>query len=102
MKILAVTSCATGIAHTFMAAEALSRAGIAAGHEMIVETQGSGAYKPLSQEVVDSVDVVIIANDVEIRDKERFAQCTILQTIPKNAIKNAKALIEEAVALVNK
>ena len=101
MKILAVTSCATGIAHTFMAAEALSRAGIAAGHEMIIETQGSGAYKPLSQDVVDSVDVVIFANDVEIRDKERFAHSKVLETIPKNAIKNAKSLIEEAEALAN-
>ena len=47
MKIVCVTSCATGIAHTYMAAEALERAGKAAGHEMIVETQGAGGYKPV-------------------------------------------------------
>ena len=99
MKIIAVTSCATGIAHTYMAAEALSRAGKAAGHEMIVETQGAGGYKPTSVDVIKTADVVIFANDVGIRDLERFDGCKILQTIPKTAIKDAKKLIEEAEAL---
>ena len=47
MKIVAVTSCATGIAHTYMAAEALERAAKAAGHEIWVETQGAGGLKPI-------------------------------------------------------
>ncbi len=102
MKIIAVTSCATGIAHTYMAAESLSRAGKAAGHEMIIETQGAGGYKPLSKDVIDSADVVIFANDVGIRDLDRFDGCKILQTIPKTAIKDAKKLIEEAVELAGK
>lgn len=100
MKIIAVTSCATGIAHTYMAAEALSRAGKAAGHEMIVETQGAGGYKPTPRDVIQSADVVIFANDVGIRDMDRFEGCKILQTIPKNAIKDAKKIIDDAVALV--
>jgi PTS system fructose-specific IIC component len=102
MKIIAVTSCATGIAHTYMAAEALSRAGKAAGHEVIVETQGAGGYKPLAQDVIDSADVVIFANDVGIRDSDRFTSAKVLQTIPKTAIKDAAKLIEEAVALASK
>ena len=102
MKIIAVTSCATGIAHTYMAAEALSRAGKAAGHEVIVETQGAGGYKPLAQDVIDSADVVIFANDVGIRDSDRFANAKVLQTIPKTAIKDAAKLIEDAVALAAK
>ena len=101
MKIVAVTSCATGIAHTYMAAEALERAGKAAGHEMFVETQGAGGYKPLSREVVQGADVVIFANDVGLRDADRFEGCKVVQTIPKNAIKDAKGLIAQAEALVN-
>jgi fructose PTS system EIIBC or EIIC component len=102
MKIVAVTSCATGIAHTYMAAESLERAGKAAGHEMFVETQGAGGYKPLAREIVQSADVVIFANDVGIRDLDRFDGCKILQTIPKNAIKDPKALIAQAEELANK
>ena len=60
MKIVAVTSCATGIAHTYMAAEAIERAGKAAGHEMIVETQGAGGYKPIAREIIQTCDVVMI------------------------------------------
>ena len=71
MKIVAVTSCATGIAHTYMAAEAIERAGKAAGHEMFVETQGAGGYKPISREIILAADVVIFANDVGIRDLDR-------------------------------
>jgi PTS system fructose-specific IIC component len=96
MKIVAITSCATGIAHTYMAAEALERAAKAAGHEVWVETQGAGGYKPLSQDIVDAADVVIFANDVGIRDKERFDNTISVQSTPKEAIKNAKGLIEQA------
>lgn len=96
MKIVAVTSCATGIAHTFMAAEALERAGKAAGHEMIIETQGAGGFKPTPIDVIKSADVIIFANDVGIREVSRFDGCKILQTIPKSAIKDAKSLIAQA------
>jgi len=102
MKIVAVTSCATGIAHTFMAAEALERAGKAAGHEIYVETQGAGGLKPVTADQIASADVVIFANDIGIRDKERFDGKKILQTIPKQAIKDAASLISEAVKLVGK
>ena len=100
MKIVAVTSCATGIAHTYMAAEALERAGKAAGHEIWVETQGAGGFKPLPAEVIAAADVIILANDVGVRDKDRFDNHKVLQSTPKAAIKDAKGLIEQAVALV--
>jgi PTS system fructose-specific IIC component len=101
MKFIAITSCATGIAHTFMAAEALERAGKAAGHEMWVETQGAGGYKPLGADIVSQADAIIFANDVGIRDKDRFDGCKIVQSTPKEAIKNAKGLIEQAEQLVS-
>lgn len=99
MKMIVVTSCATGIAHTFMAAEALERAGKAAGHEMVIETQGAGGYKPTPADVIASADVVIWANDVRVRDSDRFDGCKIVQSIPKKAIKDAPALIAETEAL---
>jgi fructose PTS system EIIBC or EIIC component len=101
MKIVAITSCATGIAHTFMAAEALERAGKAAGHEMFVETQGAGGYKPFAQDVINDADVIIFANDVGIRDKERFDGLKIVQSTPKAAIKNAADLIKQAEELAS-
>lgn len=101
MKIIAITSCATGIAHTYMAAEALERAGKAAGHEMFVETQGAGGFKPIDQAIIDGADVVIFANDVGIREPERFANLKKVQSTPKAAIKDAKALITQAEELVN-
>jgi PTS system fructose-specific IIC component len=100
MKIVAVTSCATGIAHTYMAAEALERAGKAAGHDITVETQGAGGFKPLPADVIAAADVIIFANDVGVRDKERFDNHKIVQSTPKAAIKDAKGLIEQAEALV--
>ena len=99
MKIVAVTSCATGIAHTYMAAEALERAGKAAGHEITVETQGAGGFKPIAAEIIAAADVIILANDVGSREKDRFENHKILQSTPKAAIQDAAGLIEQAVAL---
>jgi PTS system fructose-specific IIC component len=79
-----------------MAAEALDRAGKAAGHEMIIETQGAGGYKPTPVEVIQGADVVIFANDVGIRDKERFEGSKIVQSMPKTAIKSPADLIKQA------
>lgn len=79
-----------------MAAEALSRAGKAAGHEMVIETQGAGGYKPTPPDVIASADAVIFANDVGIRDVDRFKNSKIVQSIPKTAIKDPGSLIKQA------
>jgi PTS system fructose-specific IIC component len=100
MKIVAVTSCATGIAHTYMAAEALERAAKAAGHEIWVETQGAGGLKPIPADIIAAADVAIFANDVGIRDADRFAHLPTVKSIPKQAIKDSAALIEQAAALL--
>ncbi len=96
MKLIVVTSCATGIAHTFMAAEALERAAKAAGHEVWVETQGAGGFKPLGADIIGAADVVIFANDIGVREKDRFVDKKIVQSTPKAAIKDAKGLIIQA------
>jgi PTS system fructose-specific IIC component len=100
MKIVAVTSCATGIAHTYMAAEALERAAKAAGHEIWVETQGAGGLKPIPADIIAAADVCIFANDIGVRDAARFAELPTVKSIPKQAIKDAAGLIAQAEELV--
>ncbi|WP_371661874.1 fructose-specific PTS transporter subunit EIIC [Streptomyces sp. NBC_00280] len=72
-RIVAVTSCPTGIAHTYMAAEALENAGREAGVELVVEPQGSAGFTRLDPAVIADADGVIFAHDVPVREKERFA-----------------------------
>lgn len=100
MKFVGVTSCPTGIAHTYMAAEALEQAAQAAGHEIVIETQGSGGFKKLDPALIAAADGVIFANDVEVRDKARFAGKPTLSSGVKRAINDAPAMIQEAVAAV--
>ncbi|QTF91881.1 PTS fructose-like transporter subunit IIB [Halomonas sp. BM-2019] len=97
-KIVAVTACPTGVAHTFMAAEALSEAGKALGHEIRVETQGSvGAQDKLTEEEIAAADLVILACDIEV-DPTRFAGKRLYRTSTGNALKKAQATIEAALA----
>lgn len=72
MKIVGVTSCITGIAHTYMAAESLEQAGKKLGHEVKIETQGSAGINPIKQELIDAADAVIFAVDLEVNGRERF------------------------------
>ncbi|SEJ31897.1 PTS system D-fructose-specific IIB component (F1P-forming), Frc family /PTS system D-fructose-specific IIC component (F1P-forming), Frc family [Deinococcus reticulitermitis] len=96
-KLVAVTACPTGIAHTFMAAEALRRAAQAAGHELRAETQGSvGAADALSSAEIAAADAVILAADVRV-DEGRFAGKPVIRASTADAIRNAPALIAQAV-----
>ncbi len=99
MKFVGVTSCPTGIAHTYMAAEALEQAAKAAGHEMQVETQGSAGSSPLSPETIAAADAVVFAHDLEVKDKGRFAGKPTVDVGVKKAISDGPALIEQAVSL---
>ena len=98
MKIVAVTSCPTGIAHTYMAAEALQIAAKEMGHEMKVETQGSvGAENVLTAADLKEAHAVILAIDTKI-DRSRFEGVPMVEASVKDAIKDAKGLIERALA----
>ncbi|GEK47588.1 PTS fructose-like transporter subunit IIB [Bisbaumannia pacifica] len=95
-RIVAVTACPTGVAHTFMAAEALSEAGKALGHEIRVETQGSvGAQDQLTEAEIAAAEVVILACDIEV-DPTRFAGKRVYRTSTGNALKKAQATIMAA------
>jgi fructose-specific phosphotransferase system IIB component len=95
MKIVAVTACPTGIAHTYMAAEQLEKSARAAGHEIKVETQGAmGIENELSAAEIRAADVVLFAVDIEVEKRERFAGKKIVEVPVQQAIKNPKALLE--------
>ncbi|MGV1004486.1 MAG: PTS fructose transporter subunit IIABC [Candidatus Nanopelagicales bacterium] len=100
LKLVGVTSCPTGIAHTYMAAEALEAAAKAAGHTIQVETQGSGRVQPLDPAVIAAADGVIFAHGVEVRDKGRFSGKPIVDVGVKRAIDGAPALVTEIEQLV--
>lgn len=95
-NIVAITACAAGIAHTYMAAEALEQAGKKRGDNVRVETQGSiGAENELTQQEIKDADVVIIAADIDI-DCARFAGKRLLKVKSIEAIKSGDALITRA------
>lgn len=100
MKFVAVTSCPTGIAHTYMAAENLESIGRELGHEVQVETQGSAGTVPLSDEVIAAADGVIYAADLEIQGKDRFAGKPFVDVGVKKAVHDPKEVLAAAVAAV--
>ncbi|MFP5019378.1 PTS fructose transporter subunit IIC [Pseudonocardia phyllosphaerae] len=97
MKLVAVTACPTGIAHTYMAAEALEVAAAEAGHEIAVETQGSAGSTPLTDDQLAEADAVILAADVEVRNRARFAHLPVVEVGVRKAVGGAPALVEQAV-----
>lgn len=96
MRLVAVTACPTGIAHTYMAAEALEQAAADAGHEIQVETQGSAGSEPLSTADIGAADAVIFAADVGVRDRDRFAGKPLVDGGVKQAINDAAGLVAQA------
>ncbi|WP_033330796.1 PTS fructose transporter subunit IIABC [Streptomyces novaecaesareae] len=100
LRLVAVTSCPTGIAHTYMAAKALELAAARAGARIQVETQGSAGTTPLAPEVIAAADAVIFAHDVEIRDRARFAGKPTVDVGVKAGVNRADDLIVQAAALV--
>lgn len=95
-RLVAVTSCPTGIAHTYMAAEALEAAAARAGVEIAVETQGSAGSTPLPAATIAAADAVVFATDVGVRDKHRFAGKPVVSTGVKRPIDDGDAVIAEA------
>ncbi|MGP5089354.1 PTS fructose transporter subunit IIABC [Brachybacterium tyrofermentans] len=96
--LLAITSCPTGIAHTYMAAESLENAAKDKGVELHVETQGSGGITPFTDEQIAAASALIIAADVNVSGRERFAGVPLVEHPVKRAISHGPQMIDEAVA----
>ena len=99
LTLVAITACPTGIAHTYMAADALA---IAAkempGVTLHVETQGSSSITPLPEDIVKKADAVIFATDIGVKDRQRFAGKPVIESGVKRAINEPVKMLEEAVA----
>lgn len=93
MRIVAVTACPTGIAHTYMAAEQLEKTGRELGHEIRVETQGAmGVENELSAAEISAADCVILAIDIEIEMRERFEGMRIIEVPAQLAIRDPRSI----------
>lgn len=103
MKIVGVAACTVGIAHTYIAQEKLENAGLALGHEIHIETQGTiGIENELTQKQIDQADVVILAVDVKISGMERFEGKKIIKVPTEVAIKSPNKLILKAIEVSEK
>lgn len=105
MKIVGVTACSTGIAHTYMAQEALEQECKKRGYEVLVETQGGmGIENELSEEDIAEADVVILAIAIGIEGQERFDEQEeagkVLTMDPSVLIKDPIKVLDDAEALM--
>ena len=93
--IVAVTCCPSGVAHTFMAAKALEKAGAAAGLKIKVETQGqNGIQNRITDLDVANAKLVILAHDIQVKDAHRFAKANAVECSTKEAMRNAATLVK--------
>jgi len=97
-RLVAVTACPTGIAHTYMAADSLVAAAKEVGVDLQVETQGSSGAKALDPAVIAAADAVIFAVDVDVRGKERFAGKPVINAPVKRGIDEPEKMVQEALA----
>ncbi len=96
MKIVAVTACPTGIAHTYMAAEQLEKTAKKLGHVIKVETQGAmGIENKLTDDDISSASLAILAVDIAIEEAERFERIRKIKVPVQAALKNPEAIFAQ-------
>ncbi|WP_127841440.1 PTS fructose transporter subunit IIABC [Actinomyces wuliandei] len=99
--IVGVSSCPTGIAHTFMAAEALEQAGKDRGVTVAIEGQGSGRIDALDPALIERASAVIFAHDLPVKGRERFAGKPVVDVGVKAAVNDAGSLVDQALAAID-
>jgi fructose-like PTS system EIIB component len=96
IKIVGVTACPTGVAHTYMAAEAILNSAKGKGWEAAVETQGSmGIDNQLSDDLIEGADVVILSNDIAIKLEERFKGKAVIKAGCSEIVKGSDKLMSK-------
>jgi fructose-like PTS system EIIB component len=96
MKIVGVTACPSGVAHTYMAAEALALAGKNYGVDVKIETQGgAGVENQLTSEEIKAADFVILSNDVSIKGEDRFKGKKVVRMGVSDLVKKADAVVKK-------
>ncbi|MGN1181954.1 MAG: PTS fructose-like transporter subunit IIB [Faecalibacillus sp.] len=102
MKIVGVTSCPSGVAHTYLAAEALILSGEKYGVEVLIETQGgAGIENRLQKKDIKEAVCVILTNDIAIMEVERFKGKKVLKVSVSDIIKKSDSIIGQIVQLMN-
>ena len=103
MKIVGISACPAGLAHTPMAAKALEKAGKSLGYDVRMEQQGSmGQVNAITDEEAQAADLVIIASDQKIVGMERFANKKVIRVDINICIKAPEAVLKKCVAAVSK
>ncbi|MCT1803230.1 PTS fructose transporter subunit IIABC [Kocuria carniphila] len=97
-RLVAVTACPTGIAHTYMAADSLKNTADEMGVDLQVETQGSAGATRLDPSVIRNAEAVIFATDVDVRERSRFAGLPYIASAVKRGIDEPREMIDEALA----
>ena len=96
MKVLVVTACPTGIAHTYMAAEKLTEAALAQGHDVKVETQGAmGIENEITALDIEEADVALFAVDIAVEGEDRFNELKVVKVPVAEAIRNPEAVMSQ-------
>ncbi|HFX3821212.1 TPA: PTS fructose transporter subunit IIB [Enterococcus faecium] len=100
-KIVAITACITGVAHTYMAEENLKKYAKANDYEIKIETQGAmGIENKLKQDEIDAADLVIFAVDTTVVNKERFDDKKIYKVGTSEVIKHGQETFEKALEMI--
>ncbi|EAC7496455.1 PTS fructose transporter subunit IIB [Listeria monocytogenes] len=101
MKVVGVTSCIAGLAHTPMAAKALEKAGVKLGHDVKIEQQGAmGTIDKITPAEVSAADVVIIAADKVIDGEDRFKGKPVVRVKIGQCVANGEAVLSKVVAAI--
>ncbi|EAE5728451.1 PTS fructose transporter subunit IIB [Listeria monocytogenes] len=101
MKVVGVTSCIAGLAHTPMAAKALEKAGVKLGHDVKIEQQGAmGTIDEITPAEVSVADVVIIAADKVIDGEDRFKGKPVVRVKIGQCVANGEAVLSKVVAAI--
>lgn len=100
-KLIALCACPMGLAHTFMAAQALEEAAVEAGYEVKIETQGAdGIQNRLTAQDIAGADIIIHAIAITPEDNERFETRDVYEITLQDAIKNAAGTLKEIEELI--
>lgn len=101
MRVVAITACPTGIAHTYMAADKLTETAKKLGITIKVETQGAmGIENRLSEQDVQRADIVLFAAEINIEHSERFANKKCLKVCIQDVIRRPKSILSECEAML--
>ncbi|MDD9149850.1 MULTISPECIES: PTS fructose transporter subunit IIB [unclassified Sporolactobacillus] len=102
MYVVGVSACPTGVAHTYLAAEALTKAFKAKNHQVKIETQGaSGIENEITPEDVEKADFVILTKDIAIKGEKRFEGKKIVRVMSGVAIQKANGIVKKLEEIQN-